>query len=232
MFRFPDVYKVGVAIAPMPDQQLYDSIYEERYMGLPKDNAEGYRLGSPINFAEGLKGNLLIIHGTGDDNVHYQGTERLINRLVALGKPFDMMAYPNRTHAIAEGPGDDAPPVSPDRALLHGSLAADAVTARWDRPQLAGSSPISSSGFSSSLRIRVRRACAARLHHCRSPVGDRPVCTSLSSVRAAVRHLPRHPRHRTGVSHFQRGPASDMRDARKTEKRFATEKQSNRGEQR
>jgi dipeptidyl-peptidase-4 len=105
MFRFPDVYKVGVAIAPMPDQQLYDSIYEERYMGLPKDNAEGYRLGSPINFAEGLKGNLLIIHGTGDDNVHYQGTERLINRLVALGKPFDMMAYPNRTHVIAEGPG-------------------------------------------------------------------------------------------------------------------------------
>ena len=105
MFRFPDVYKVGVAVAPMPDQQLYDSIYEERYMGLPKDNPEGYKLGSPINFAQGLKGKLLIIHGTGDDNVHYQGTERLINRLVELGKPFDMMAYPNRTHSIAEGPG-------------------------------------------------------------------------------------------------------------------------------
>jgi len=105
MFRFPDVYKVGVAVAPMPDQQLYDTIYEERYMGLPKDNAEGYRLGSPINFAQGLKGKLLIVHGTGDDNVHYQGTERLINRLVELGKPFDMMAYPNRTHSIAEGPG-------------------------------------------------------------------------------------------------------------------------------
>jgi dipeptidyl-peptidase 4 len=105
MFRFPDVYKVGVAVAPMPDQQLYDTIYEERYMGLPKDNAEGYRLGSPINFAQGLKGKLLIVHGTGDDNVHYQGTERLINRLIELGKPFDMMAYPNRTHSISEGPG-------------------------------------------------------------------------------------------------------------------------------
>ena len=61
--------------------------------------------GSPINFAEGLKGKLLVIHGTGDDNVHYQGTELLINRLVALGKPFDVMVYPNRTHAISEGPG-------------------------------------------------------------------------------------------------------------------------------
>jgi dipeptidyl-peptidase 4 len=105
MFRFPDVYKVGVSVAPVPDQQLYDTIYQERYMGLPKDNPEGYRIGSPINFAEGLRGKLLLVHGSGDDNVHYQGTERLVNRLVALGKPFDMMVYPNRTHAIAEGPG-------------------------------------------------------------------------------------------------------------------------------
>ena len=105
MFRFPDVYKVGVSVAPVPDQRLYDTIYQERYMGLPRDNAEGYRLGSPINFAEGLKGRLLLVHGSGDDNVHYQGTELLANRLVALGKPFDMMVYPNRTHAIAEGPG-------------------------------------------------------------------------------------------------------------------------------
>lgn len=74
-------------------------------MGLPQENAEGYRIGSPINFAEGLKGNLLIVHGSGDDNVHYQGTERLINRLIALGKPFDTMVYPNRTHSISEGPG-------------------------------------------------------------------------------------------------------------------------------
>jgi dipeptidyl-peptidase 4 len=105
MFRFPEIYKVGVAVAPVPDQQLYDTIYQERYMGLPKDNAEGYRTGSSINFAAGLKGKLLLVHGTGDDNVHFQGTERLINRLVELGKPFDVMIYPNRTHAIAEGPG-------------------------------------------------------------------------------------------------------------------------------
>ena len=105
LFRFPDVFKVGVAVAPVPDQKLYDTIYQERYMGLPQTNADGYKLGSAINFAEGLKGNLLVIHGTGDDNVHYQGTERLINRLVELGKPFDVMVYPNRTHAISEGPG-------------------------------------------------------------------------------------------------------------------------------
>ena len=105
MFRFPDVFRVGVSVAPVPDQRLYDTIYQERYMGLPQDNVEGYRIGSPINFAEGLKGNLLIVHGSGDDNVHYQGTERLINRLIELGKPFDAMVYPNRTHSISEGPG-------------------------------------------------------------------------------------------------------------------------------
>ncbi|MEO8500154.1 MAG: S9 family peptidase [Vicinamibacteria bacterium] len=105
MFRFPEVFSVGVSVAPVPDQHLYDTIYQERYMGLPQDNAEGYRIGSPINFAQGLKGNLLIVHGSGDDNVHYQGTERLINRLVELNKPFDTMVYPNRTHSISEGPG-------------------------------------------------------------------------------------------------------------------------------
>jgi dipeptidyl-peptidase-4 len=105
MFRFPDVYKVGVAVAPVPDQRLYDTIYQERYMGLPQQNTAGYRVGSAINFADGLRGHLLVVHGSGDDNVHYQGTERLVNRLVELGKPFDLMVYPNRTHAIAEGPG-------------------------------------------------------------------------------------------------------------------------------
>jgi len=108
MFRFPDIYKVGVSVAPVPDQKLYDTIYQERYMGLPQQNTEGYRVGSPINFAEGLTGRLLLVHGSGDDNVHYQGTERLVNRLVELGKSFDLMVYPNRTHAIAEGPGTTA----------------------------------------------------------------------------------------------------------------------------
>ena len=105
MFRFADVYPVGVAVAPLTDQTLYDTIYQERYMGLPQDNVDGYRLGSPIHYADGLKGKLLVIHGSGDDNVHFQGTEKLVNRLVELGKSFDLMVYPNRTHAIAEGPG-------------------------------------------------------------------------------------------------------------------------------
>src|SRR6187401_2779685 len=77
-------------------------------MGLPSTNAEGYQAASAINFAEGLKGSLLIVHGSGDDNVHYQGTELLVNRLIELGKPFDFMTYPDRTHPIAEGPGTSA----------------------------------------------------------------------------------------------------------------------------
>ena len=105
MFRFHQIFKVGVSVAPVPDQRLYDTIYQERYMGLPQENVEGYRIGSPIHFAEGLRGRLLIVHGTGDDNVHYQGTERLVNRLVELGKPFDLMVYPNRSHSISEGEG-------------------------------------------------------------------------------------------------------------------------------
>ena len=100
MFRYPDLYAVGVAGAPVADQTLYDSIYQERYMGLPADNAKGYHDGSPINFAEGLQGKLLIIHGTGDDNVHFQGTQRLLNRLIALNKQFHFMEYPNRRHGI------------------------------------------------------------------------------------------------------------------------------------
>lgn len=103
MFRSPDVYSTGMSVAPVPDQLLYDTIYQERYMGLPDDNAEGYRLGSPITYADQLEGNLLIVHGTGDDNVHYQGAERLINALIAANKQFTMLAYPNRSHGIFEG---------------------------------------------------------------------------------------------------------------------------------
>ena len=103
MFRNPEVYKVGMSVAPVPDQRLYDTIYQERYMGLPQQNTQGYREGSPINFAEGLKGHLLLVHGSDDDNVHFQGSELLINRLVELGKQFDMMEYPGRTHSLSEG---------------------------------------------------------------------------------------------------------------------------------
>jgi dipeptidyl-peptidase-4 len=105
MFRYPRVFSTGVAVAPVADESHYDSIYQERYMGLPAENSKGYHDGSPINFAGGLAGHLLVVHGSGDDNVHFQGTELLINRLVELGKPFDFMDYPNRTHGIYEGKG-------------------------------------------------------------------------------------------------------------------------------
>ena len=105
MFRSPELYKVGVSVAAVPDQTLYDTIYQERYMGTPEGNADGYKMGSPINFAEGLKGRLLIVHGSGDDNVHYQNAEKLINALVKYNKIFSFMAYPNRSHGIFEGEG-------------------------------------------------------------------------------------------------------------------------------
>ena len=103
MFRYPDLYKVGMSVAPVSDQRLYDAIYQERYMGLPDDNPNGYRDGSPITHAHNLRGKLLVVHGTGDDNVHYQSAERLFDVLIAARKPFDMMAYPNRSHSISEG---------------------------------------------------------------------------------------------------------------------------------
>ena len=103
LFRFPELYSSGVSIAPVPNQLYYDTIYQERYMGLPSENAEGYQLGSPIHFASRLKGQLLLVHGTGDDNCHYQTTELLINELIKHNKQFSMFAYPNRSHAIREG---------------------------------------------------------------------------------------------------------------------------------
>jgi dipeptidyl-peptidase-4 len=105
MFRSPNLYQVGMAVAPVADLRLYDTIYQERYMGLPLQNVEGYRSSSAINYADGLRGHLLVVHGSGDDNVHYAGTELLLNRLIELDKPVDFMEYPNRTHAISEGPG-------------------------------------------------------------------------------------------------------------------------------
>ncbi|HTF27205.1 MAG TPA: prolyl oligopeptidase family serine peptidase, partial [Flavitalea sp.] len=105
LFQYPEIYQTGISIAPVPNQLLYDNIYQERYMGLPQENGEDYKNGSPITHAKNLKGNLLVIHGTGDDNVHYQGTEMLINELVKYDKKFQMMSYPNRTHALREGEG-------------------------------------------------------------------------------------------------------------------------------
>lgn len=105
LFRYPEIYRMGMAVAPGIDGRYYDTIYTERYMGLPQDNPEGYKQSSPTTFVNGLKGDLLIVHGTGDDNVHYQGTEYLMNALIAANKPFTIMPYPNRSHSISEGEG-------------------------------------------------------------------------------------------------------------------------------
>ena len=105
MFRTPDVYRMGMAVAPVADLHYYDTIYQERYVGLPQENPDVYRVGSPVTFAGQLKGDLLVVHGSGDDNVHYQNTEALVNALVKANKPFQLMVYPNRTHCICEGEG-------------------------------------------------------------------------------------------------------------------------------
>jgi dipeptidyl-peptidase 4 len=105
MFRYPEIYKTGIAVAAVANQLTYDNIYQERYMGLPEENREDFIKGSPITYAKNLQGNLLYIHGTGDDNVHYANAEMLINELVKHNKQFQFMAYPNRTHGISEGEG-------------------------------------------------------------------------------------------------------------------------------
>ncbi|HEY3011916.1 MAG TPA: S9 family peptidase [Gemmatimonadales bacterium] len=105
LFRYPDLYQTGMAVAPMAELRLYDTIYQERYMGLPQENEQDYREGSAITFADKLRGNLLVVHGSGDDNVHYQATERLVNALVGANRPFTLMVYPNRSHCICEGEG-------------------------------------------------------------------------------------------------------------------------------
>ena len=102
LFRYPKIYKAGLAVSFVADQRLYDNIYQERYMGLLEENEENYIAGSPISHAKDLEGNLMIIHGTGDDNVHYQNFERMANELIKYNKLFDMMSYPMRTHSISE----------------------------------------------------------------------------------------------------------------------------------
>ncbi|MFD2968981.1 DPP IV N-terminal domain-containing protein [Sphingobacterium bambusae] len=103
--QYPDIYKTGISIAPVTNQLLYDNIYQERYMGLPQENEEDFLKGSAISYAKNVKGNLLLVHGTGDDNVHYQNAEVYINELIKYNIPFQMMSYPNRSHSISEGQG-------------------------------------------------------------------------------------------------------------------------------
>jgi dipeptidyl-peptidase-4 len=105
MFQYPDIYKTGISVSAVDNLLFYDNIYEERYMGLPQENKDNYIKGSPIYYAKNLQGNLLVIHGTGDDNVHYSNAEALLNELIKYNKQFQFMPYPNRTHSISEGEG-------------------------------------------------------------------------------------------------------------------------------
>jgi dipeptidyl-peptidase-4 len=105
LFRYPEIYKTGISIAAVAYQLTYDNIYQERYMGLPQENREDFIKGSPITHAKNLRGNLLYIHGTGDDNVHFQNAEMLQNELIKYNKQFQFMSYPNRSHGISEGDG-------------------------------------------------------------------------------------------------------------------------------
>jgi dipeptidyl-peptidase-4 len=105
MFQHPEIYKTGIAIAAVGNQLTYDNIYQERYMGVPQESKEDFIKGSPITYAKNLRGNLLYIHGTGDDNVHYNNAEMLINELIKYNRQFQLMSYPNRTHSINEGAG-------------------------------------------------------------------------------------------------------------------------------
>ena len=103
LFQHPEIYRTGVAVSPVTHWALYDNVYTERFNGLITDNRDGYDRGSPISYVNGFKGNLLLVHGGGDDNVHFQNSEMLINALVAADKPFQMMEYPNRTHCVCQG---------------------------------------------------------------------------------------------------------------------------------
>ena len=103
LFRKPDQYHVGIAVVPKPQADLYSARYQEIFMRTPEENPEGYRVAAPLYYAEGLKGRLLIVHGSGETNTHIQIVEHLVNRLIELGKPFEYMLYPNRNHGMREG---------------------------------------------------------------------------------------------------------------------------------
>ncbi|MGH7702649.1 MAG: S9 family peptidase [Gemmatimonadales bacterium] len=103
LFQHPELYRAAIAVSPVTHWRLYDNVYTERFNGLISQNRAGYDRGSPLSYVNGMLGNLLLIHGSGDDNVHYQNSEILINALVAADKPFQMMEYPNRTHCNCQG---------------------------------------------------------------------------------------------------------------------------------
>src|SRR5690606_49809 len=108
LFQYPEIYQTGIAIAAVGNQLMYDNIYQERYMGLPQEDRTPFIEGSPLTHARHLRGNLLYIHGTADDNVHDQNAELLINEFTTHNRQFSLMAYPNRSHSISEGEGTQA----------------------------------------------------------------------------------------------------------------------------
>ena len=103
LFKGADVFKTAIAVAPVTNWKYYDNIYTERYMRTPQENAEGYDSNSPINHVDSLKGNYLLIHGSADDNVHYQNSMEMMDALVNANKQFDLMIYPNKNHGIYGG---------------------------------------------------------------------------------------------------------------------------------
>jgi dipeptidyl-peptidase-4 len=105
LFQHPELYRTAIAVSPVTHWALYDNIYTERFNGLISENRDGYDRGSPLSYVDGKRGDLLLVHGGGDDNVHFQNSEMLINALVEANQPFEMMEYPNRTHCICQGKG-------------------------------------------------------------------------------------------------------------------------------
>lgn len=103
MEMYPDIFTVGIANSAVADWRLYDTIYTERFMRTPRENPEGYERSAPVHNAERLTGDLLLVHGTGDDNVHFQNTVQLADALQAAQRQFGLMIYPNRTHSISGG---------------------------------------------------------------------------------------------------------------------------------
>lgn len=103
LFKGADVFRMAIAVAPVTNWRYYDSIYTERFMGLPQDNPLGYDNNSPINHVDKLKGKFLLNHGTADDNVHFQNSVEMIEKLVQAGKQFDVMVYPDKNHGIRGG---------------------------------------------------------------------------------------------------------------------------------
>jgi dipeptidyl-peptidase 4 len=138
LFQHPDLYRTGVVVSPVTHWALYDNVYTERFNGLPSDNKAGYDRGSPLTYVGGLQGNLLLIHGGGDDNVHFQNSEMLINALVAANKPFTMMEYPNRTHCICQGRNTQAHLFELITRYLDQNLKAPSSSALTERAAAGG----------------------------------------------------------------------------------------------